>query len=73
MKIKDNKLVDYNYWDIEQITTDAVKEWIGKGGQNLAQKLRDRIDEIIEVNKIIQTHEIAEATRKLRDRELGIE
>ena len=73
MRIKDNKLVDYNYWDIEQITTDAVKEWIGKGCQDLAQKLRDRIDEIIEINKIIQANEMAETARKLRNRELGIE
>ena len=33
----------------------------------------DRIDEIIEINKIIQANEMAETARKLRNRELGIE
>lgn len=43
MKIKDNKLVDYNYEDIKNIVLGATRRWAREGHDDSVRSLVDEI------------------------------
>lgn len=43
MRIKDNKLVDYNYEDIKNIVLDATRRWTREEHHDLVNSLVDEI------------------------------